>query len=301
LEISRNRYISDGRLFTLYRSHHDHFYLPVTTEALILDFDGTSAPLALTEGIRQKAFRKVILESLTEHFSTTDPSRRVTRQEIERVHNPALHLQERLMCDVIVAKLEEHFHFAAEPNHLWERWQEHVAQLIASVDERYGCPGASKFVKGLPALLKGAAEREIPIALCTAGAYEYVNTFVHSIGLNVHLDLAASVYTNRHPDIRNKPFADPYLRTCDNLRVDPTKVVIAEDSASGALAALRSGGLVMFQPSGKRLHTIQSLVDQVKREHSEWFHERCGSVALFAANRGWTQARFAQGSSSSHR
>jgi|GEM_PF-4332319 len=83
LEVYPGRYVSDGRLFSVYQSRDQHFFIPATTQALILDFDGTSAPLDLTEGIRQKAFRKVILEALTQHFAAMDPSRRVTREDID--------------------------------------------------------------------------------------------------------------------------------------------------------------------------------------------------------------------------
>lgn len=292
LELAPGYCIPDGRLFTSCLSRNDTFIIPRDTQALILDFDGTTAPLNLSEGIRQKAFRKVIVEVLSNYFAETDRGRSVTREDIVRCHNSAIGYPEREMSTKIAEALRDHYQVNVRPEDIFSRWVDFTCQMAAQVKSNKASSGRATIVPGLVRILHQALERNIPIAKCTNGAAEFVQVLGQAIGIAPFLHPSANVYTNRHPNIRPKPAPDPYLLACDNLKVDPTKVVIAEDSATGALAGLGAGGLVLLQPSEKRFKTFMKVHDTVQREHPQWFEERQGRVVLLARHRGFKQLSF---------
>jgi beta-phosphoglucomutase-like phosphatase (HAD superfamily) len=293
LELAPGYRIPDGRLFTSCLSRENRFIIPRDTQALILDFDGTTAPLNLSEGIRQKAFRRVIVEVLSNYFAETDRDRSVTRADIVRCHNPAIGYPEREMSTKISESLRDHYQVNVQPEDIFSRWVDYTCQLVSQVKSNSTTSGRATIVPGLVPILHQALERNIPIAKCTNGAAEFVKVLGQAIGITPFLHPTANVYTNRHPNIKPKPAPDPYLLACDNLKVDPKKVVIAEDSATGALAGLRAGGLVLLQPSEKRFETFMKVHDTVQREHPQWFEERQGRVVLLARHRGFKQVAFA--------
>jgi beta-phosphoglucomutase-like phosphatase (HAD superfamily) len=292
LELEPGLSIPDGRIFTKCLSRQDRFIIPSNTQALILDFDGTTAPFNLSEGIRQKAFRKVILEVLSSNFAATDPDRKVHRDDIERCHNPAIGHPERTMSSIISEHLREHYQINVNPDDVFSRWVDYTGMLSEQVKGNIGTSGRATIVPGVARILLQAADRGIPVAICSNGDGAFVPVLSDAIGVSPLIHPKASVYTSCYPHIKPKPSSDPYLLTCEKLGVDPSKVVIAEDSATGALAGLRAGGLVLLQPSGRRYDTIKTLHDCVQADHQQWFEERQGRVVLFAAQRGFRQAEF---------
>jgi HAD superfamily hydrolase (TIGR01509 family) len=282
LEVEPGCWIPDGRIFTPCLTKHDRFVIPNDTQAIILDFDGTTAPIDLSEGIRQKAFRKVIFEQLSHHFAENDPGRGVTRADIVRCHNPAIGYPEQEMSSKIAEILFEHYQISIRPDDIFSRWVDLTSMMSAQVKHNSATSKRATIVPGLVNVLRQAEARGIPVAKCSNGAAEFVQELGKAIGITPFIHPTASVFTNRHPDIKPKPSPDPYLRTCDNLGVDPTKVVIAEDSATGALAGLRAGGLVLLQPSGRRFETAMSLHNSIQALHPQWFEERQGRAVLLA-------------------
>lgn len=292
LEIAPGCWVPDGRIFTPRLAREDRFVIPNDTQAIILDFDGTTAPINLSEGIRQKAFRKVIFEHLSRHFAENEPGRGVTRADIVRCHNPAIKYPEQEMSSRIAGLLAEQYQINAHPDDIFARWVEITSMLAEQVKHNSASSKRATTVRGLLNILRQAAERGIPVAKCSNGAAEFVQELGKAIGVTQFIDQAASVFTNRHPNINPKPSAEPYLLTCNNLGVDPAKVVIAEDTATGALAGLRAGGLVLLQPSGRRFETIMSLHDSIQTLHPQWFEERQGRAVLLAPYRGFKQVSF---------
>jgi beta-phosphoglucomutase-like phosphatase (HAD superfamily) len=69
-------------------------------------------------------------------------------------------------------------------------------------------------------------------------------------------------------------------------------MLVLEDTATGALAALRAGARVLLQPSGDREQTLRTLLYHVRAEHPEWIDGRPGAVTVLSRDRGWLQVKF---------
>ncbi len=69
-------------------------------------------------------------------------------------------------------------------------------------------------------------------------------------------------------------------------------MLVLEDTATGALAALRAGARVLLQPSGDREQTIRNLLYHVRKHHPEWLQEKMGAVTVLSEGRGWLQVKF---------
>ena len=274
-------------IFSYLAAPADTFQITSTIKAIILDFDGTTMKFNYTEGMRQKAYRRAI-QSIA--FETI--GRKLSRTEVIQCHNPAINKPEEEMAEVIASGLSKIIGKEIHGADLFGRWLEQCDDLLTHNQKRYGRPPHSAIVKGMRSLLDGANARGIPVSICTAGAHQFVEPLLKAGGLMKYLHLTGNVFVNRHPDIRSKPHADPYLLVCKKLSLQPSQILVAEDSATGALAALRAGANVIFQPSGNREQTLRSLLWQIKEEHAEWITNRPGAVTVLSRDKGWEQVRF---------
>ncbi len=288
LEVERGHWIPDGRIFQDCQCRQESFIIPGDTQAIILDFDGTTTPLKLSEGIRQMAFKEVISARLSAHPLTPDPK----INDINMCLDPARHKPERKMAEIISDKLREHYEINVSAEEIWSDWVTHTSRRVADLKASRDSCGKAKIVRGVQEIYQQARDRGIPVAGCTNGEAGFVQMLGDAIGASHFLHPTGTVYTNLHP-ISPKPAPDPYLLTCEKLKVDPRKVVILEDSATGALAGLRAGGLVLLQPSTKRYKTLMQLYNTIQTEHPAWFEERQGKIVLLAQHQGFKQARFA--------
>lgn len=274
-------------ILTHLTSPHDSYVIPSRIRGIILDFDGTTMKLNYTEGMRQKAYRKAIQSVAVEVLGRT-----LGRSEMLECHNPAISKPEQEMAEIIGARLSAITGRRICGSEIFGRWLEQCEALRERSHQRYGRHPHSAIIHGIRDLLDSARERGIPVSICTAGAHQFVEPLLQVAGLKDALHSAGNVFTNRHPEIRTKPHADPYLLVCKKLGLEPSQILVAEDSATGALAALRAGARVIFQPSGNREQTLRSLVWQVKREHPEWIDERPGAVTVLCQDKGWSQVKF---------
>jgi beta-phosphoglucomutase-like phosphatase (HAD superfamily) len=274
-------------LFSYLAAPGDTFHIGSGIKAIILDFDGTTMKFDYTEGMRQKAYRRAI-----QSISLETIGRKLSRSEIIACHNPAINRPEEEMAEVIATGLSSIIGKTVHGADLFGRWLEQCEYLLIHHQQRYGRSPHSAIVKGMRSLLDGANARNIPVSICTAGAHQFVEPLLKAGGLTKYLHHAGNVFVNRHPEIRSKPHADPYLLVCEKLNLKPSQILVAEDSATGALAALRAGAQVIFQPSGNREQTLRNLLWQVKQEHSEWIHGRPGAVTVLSRDQGWNQIRF---------
>jgi beta-phosphoglucomutase len=92
-------------------------------------------------------------------------------------------------------------------------------------------------VKGLPAFLKNASEKAIPIALATSAPKENVDFTLDLTGLKKYFGIIsdASMVKNGKPD------PEIYLLTATKLGVQPSECIVFEDSIAGIQSALSAG------------------------------------------------------------
>lgn len=274
-------------IFSYLAAPGDTFEIASSVKAIILDFDGTTMKFDYTEGMRQKAYRRAI-----QSIAGDTLHRKLSRTEIVKCHNPAINRPEEEMAEVIASELSAIIGKEVHAADLFARWLEQCESLLVHNQQKYGRPPHSAIVKGMRTLLDEANARGIPVSICTAGAHQFVEPLLKAGGLLKYLHLDGNVFVNRHPHIRSKPHADPYLLVCEKLKLTPSQILVAEDSATGALAALRAGANVILQPSGNREQTLRSLLWQIKQEHADWIHNRPGAITVLSRDKGWLQVRF---------
>jgi len=274
-------------VFSFLAAPGDLYQIPAAIKALVLDFDGTTMKFDYTEGMRQKAYRRAI-----QSMSIEALGRKLTRSEVVACHNPAINKPEEEMAEVIATGLSKILGKTIHGGDLFARWLEQCEHLRTHIAQRYGRPPHSAIVKGISSLMSEANARGIPVSICTAGAHQFVEPLLKAGGLMSQLNHSGNVFVNRHPGMPTKPHADPYLLACKKLGLDPSQILVAEDSATGALAALRAGARVILQPSGNREQTLRSLLWQIKHEHPDWVHSRPGAITVLYRDRGWTQVQF---------
>lgn len=267
----------------------DTFIIPNYIKAIVIDFDGTTMKINYTEGMRQSAYREAIRIAAREEHALE-----LNDEQVDGCHRVALHRPEEEMAKLIAKEIEENHGLLVDHANIFAKWLQQCEQQRAQHQERHGRPVKSALVKGIEALIDGAAARGIPVSVCTAGAHQFVEPLLKESGLFDRLHTHANVYVNRHPDIKSKPHADPYLLVAEKLGVEPSQLLVLEDTATGALAALRAGAWVLLQPSGDWEQTIRNLLFHVRKEHPEWLEGRPGAVTILSRDQGWLQVQYPQ-------
>ena len=267
----------------------DVFVIPSAIKAIVIDFDGTTMKINYTEGMRQSAYREAIrMAAIEEH------ALELNDEQVDDCHRSALHRPEEDMAKIIAQEIEDNHGLLIDHAKIFAKWLQQCEQQRATHQERHGRPVKSALVRGMETLIDEANTRGIPVSVCTAGAHQFVEPLLEESGLLKRLHASANVYINRHPDIKSKPHADPYLLVAEKLGLEPSQLLVLEDTATGALAALRAGARVLLQPSGDREQTIRTLLYHVRKEHPEWLDVRPGAVTILSRDQGWLQVKFPQ-------
>jgi beta-phosphoglucomutase-like phosphatase (HAD superfamily) len=286
-QITEGRWIADARpLRRVHTNPEEKFVVPNDTQALLFDFDGTLLRLEYTESIRQGAFRHV-LARLARKFNLI-----MTDQEIESLHMAAFGRPEYEMSQVYAERLSDLVRANICRDKLHDFWATTCGEwLNAAAPEVHP---ASHIRDGIEAVMSEAKRRGIPMALVTSGHSSIVEPMIIKAGLQDYISLDASVFINQHhPGIGFKPAPDGYLLAFRKLGVsDPSKVIIFEDSATGALAGVRSGANVLLQPSEKYFETIEELCRTFTRHHPEPVISPAGGVIVLAENQNWHPVQF---------
>ena len=92
-------------------------------------------------------------------------------------------------------------------------------------------------VDGLPAFLKNASIKGIPIALATSAPLENVDFTLEATGLKKYFSIISDASMVKH----GKPDPEIYLLTAAKLGVQPTDCIVFEDSIAGIQSALSAG------------------------------------------------------------
>ena len=280
-ELASGKFLADTRLFSIYQEN-EHVFIPHHIKALIFDFDGTAMELHYTEGLRQEGFQ-VAIGRVAERYGL-----QLSQDEILEIHRDGEGKAELEMSRVYAAALSERAGSTICQSHVYKEW------IVASDELRESKGHPTEFIiEGVPGLFAEANARGIPVRFCTNGAHDFVKPLCEKAGLSTWVDLDGSMFINRrHPEVQYKPAPDGYLALCAQLGLKPSQVVVFEDSATGALAAMRAGVHVIFQPSENRFNTVSALNRMVMEQNPQFFEERKGSVALLAENCKLRQVRF---------
>jgi beta-phosphoglucomutase-like phosphatase (HAD superfamily) len=274
-------------LLTYLSAPKDQFIIPNSIKALVIDFDGTTIKIKYSEGERQAAYRAAIKQLVKDEHGLD-----LTHDQIDSCHRAGVNNPEAKMAKLIAQEIEKNHGLLIDHAKLYAYWLRQCDMQLASHDERHGKPVRSALVPGMEALIDAANARGMPVSVCTAGDNQFVEPLLNKTGIMPRLQGSANVFINRHPDIQSKPSGDPYIRAAELLGVEPSQMLVLEDTTTGALAALRAGARVLLQPSADREQTIRNLIYQVQKEHPEWLEGRPGAVTLLSKDRGWLQVQF---------
>jgi beta-phosphoglucomutase len=114
-------------------------------------------------------------------------------------------------------------------------------------------------VEGLPAFLKNASDKDIPIALATSAPLENVEFTLDSTGLKKYFSIIsdASMVKNGKPD------PEIYLLTAAKLGVQPSDCVVFEDSIAGIQSALSAGMRVIGVATTHKYEELLTYVNEI--------------------------------------
>lgn len=129
-------------------------------------------------------------------------------------------------------------------------------------------------MSGVRALLQFVQEKHIPRALVTATPRPHLELAHSQTGL-----LSSFAFTICNQEVpRSKPFPDGYLAAAKQLRVDPGKCLVLEDSPRGVVAGKEAGMTVWAVPSGQTkmldfsradevFESLEEVLEKLKRYH----------------------------------
>lgn len=98
---------------------------------------------------------------------------------------------------------------------------------------------------GTSGLLKKLHKNKIKTAIASNRLLEHVLIILDKLGVKKYFDVIIA----RTPSIRLKPLPDIYLKTANDLGIDPKHCIAIEDSQSGVLSAHAAGMKVIAVPN----------------------------------------------------
>jgi HAD superfamily hydrolase (TIGR01509 family) len=114
-------------------------------------------------------------------------------------------------------------------------------------------------VEGLPAFLKIASERAIPIALATSAPQENVDFTLDLTGLRKYFSIISDASMVK----RGKPDPEIYLLTAAKLGVQPSDCIVFEDSIAGIQSALSAGMRVIGVGTTYKTEELSTYVNEI--------------------------------------
>lgn len=122
--------------------------------------------------------------------------------------------------------------------------QEQANELGEAKEEEYRAsvlsnPENKKLRKGAPEFLDYLKERDIPFVLATASPLSNVEFYLNDLGMNRWFTLDRIVF--EEGILPGKPDPAFYLEAARRIGLTPADCLIAEDSRTGILAAVRAG------------------------------------------------------------
>ena len=101
-------------------------------------------------------------------------------------------------------------------------------------------PSGMSLAHGAAELLDTLTARNIPISIATSSPLENIEFYFDKLGIGRWFDMTGIVYDDG--SLRGKPEPDIYLAAAERLGLDPSEILVFEDSLSG-IASARAAGI----------------------------------------------------------
>jgi len=137
----------------------------------------------------------------------------------------------------------------------------YVGLFDRRADEIYG--EQAELMEGFDELVDAIGERDRTVGLVTSSLREWVATVFDRFHLDGRFDV---VVTAADENVPGKPAPDLYELAAARLGVDPTELLVVEDSANGVAAARAAGAYVIAYAVGPSAELDHSGADEVARD-----------------------------------
>ena len=133
-----------------------------------------------------------------------------------------------------------------------------VSEIRAQLDRHFDLVLDSilEFMPGFEELLQRLIQGNIPRAICTSSSAGYATDLIDRFG---YLDEFELIFGGDQIE-NGKPAPDAYLKVAELLKIEPTTMLVLEDSENGCLAAMAAGAFTVAVPAA---HNVGQSYDNV--------------------------------------
>ena len=118
---------------------------------------------------------------------------------------------------------------------------------------------------GFEELLHRLKQENIPRAICTSSSVDYATNLIDRFGYLNEFELILG-----GDQIENgKPAPDAYLKVAELLKIDPSTMLVLEDSENGCRAAIAAGAFTVAVPASHNMGQSYENVDLIANTLSD--------------------------------
>ena len=136
-----------------------------------------------------------------------------------------------------------------------------VSEIRAQLDRHFDLVLDSilDFMPGFEELLQRLIQGNIPRAICTSSSAGYATDLIDRVG---YLDEFELIFGGDQIE-NGKPAPDAYLKVAELLKIEPTTMLVLEDSENGCLAAMAAGAFTVAVPAAHNMGQSYDNVDLI--------------------------------------
>ena len=134
-----------------------------------------------------------------------------------------------------------------------------VSEIRAKLDRYFDLVLDSilAFMPGFEELLQRLMQEDVPRAICTSSSADYATNLIDRFG---YLNEFALIFGGDQIE-NGKPAPDAYLKVAELLEIEPTTMLVLEDSENGCLAAMAAGAFTVAVPAAHNMGQSYNNVD----------------------------------------
>ena len=134
-----------------------------------------------------------------------------------------------------------------------------VSEIRAELDRYFDLVLDSilAFMPGFEELLRRLMQEDVPRAICTSSSADYATNLIDRFG---YLNEFALIFGGDQIE-NGKPAPDAYLKVAELLKIEPTTMLVLEDSENGCLAAMAAGAFTVAVPAAHNIGQSYNNVD----------------------------------------